>query len=393
MTRTPHPPATATSPFGGDSPLGHLREVLETASTAASERARGRFLVLTHRSPDPDALGACEGLRLLLGEILGYSVEVATDGPIRRAENLALVRTLELDLLEYGEVDTSSYCGALLVDTQPEFGHTVLPVGVSLLALFDHHLPPGGVPAQAPVGEASDAESPVAFPDPVPHRDVRTGLGSASAIVWSYLDEAGAALDTATASALFCGVRFDTADLSRNASPLDEEAYYATFRFSDRAAIARIQHPPLPPIYYAELHRALALARQHGSLVIALLGAVANPESVAETADFLLRMRGCSWVVVGGAFEQEYVLSLRTDFAFGRAWPLMERVLGGLGTFGGHGQVAGARILLASEATGRAGPELEEVEDALRANALTVMAEPDPRQSDGASAPVGRPVV
>ncbi|MDP6369453.1 MAG: hypothetical protein QF615_07590, partial [Planctomycetota bacterium] len=317
------------------------------------------------------------------------AVEVATDGPIRRAENLALVRTLELKLLEYDEVNPTDYCGALLVDTQPEFGHTELPAGISLLALFDHHLPPDGASVQTPGPGVSGAELSGQAAHGVPHRDVRTGLGSAAAIVWSYLREAQAVLDAATASALFCGVRFDTADLSRNASPLDEEAYYATFSFADREAIARIQHPPLPPVYYAELHRALALARQHGSLVLALLGPVANPESIAETADFLLRMRGCSWVVVGGAFEQEYVLSLRTDFAFGRAWPLMERVLGGLGTFGGHGQVAGARILLPKGA----GPTPARLEETLRTNALAVMAEPDPSQLATSSVPLGRPIV
>ena len=54
-------------------------------------------------------------------------------------------------------------------------------------------------------------------------------------------------------------------------------------------------------------------------------------------ADFFLRMKGCSWVVVGGAYGDEYVLSLRTDYAFGNADPLMARVLDGEGSFAGHG--------------------------------------------------------
>ena len=39
------------------------------------------------------------------------------------------------------------------------------------------------------------------------------------------------------------------------------------------------------------------------------------------------------------------MLSLRTDYAFAKAYPLMERVLAE-GSFGGHGHIAGGRITL-----------------------------------------------
>ena len=298
------------------------------------------------------------------------------------------MRTLELELEDMSAVDVSRFAGAALVDTQPEFGHTVLPEGVPVLAVFDHHVPPkkkgkngagkknGGTPAQ---------EAPEPAPAEIPHRDVRLKIGATCSILYEYLRDAEVALDTKTASALFCGVRYDTMDLSRNASPLDEEAYYETFRHADRAAIARIDDPPLPQSYYRELSRALSLARQHGPLVIALLGEVENPESVAEMADFFLRLKGCSFVVVGGAYEGQYVLSLRTEERFGRAYPLMSRLLDGLGSFGGHGRIAGARIEL--EDTGES--TIKSVERKLRANALETIGAID--HEDGIP-PEGRPL-
>ena len=339
-------------------PVYQLRRCLERISSNATDAARGRFLVLTHRSPDPDALGACEGLRLLFEAGFGYRVTVATVGRIHRAENVTLLRTLDLELVDYDEIDHDSFAGAALVDTQPEFAHTVIPEHIPIVAVFDHHVPP----------DKNGHGSPT-----VPHKDVRLELGATSSMIYEYLRDAGVTLDPKTASALFCGVRYDTADLSRNASPLDEEAYYETFRRADRAGIARIHHPPLPRGYYRELHTALTQARQHGPLVLALLGKVANPESVAEMADFFLRMKGTSWVVVGGAYEQTYVLSLRTDYAFGKAYPLMKRVLDGLGAFGGHGHIAGGQIPL--EDTGES--TIKEVERTLRANALSVIGKTD----------------
>ena len=348
---TPAADASGVEPL----PVERLREALSRVSRAAPLEARGRFLVLTHRGPDPDALGACAGLRQLLAEAFDHEPVVATVGVIHRAENLALVEELDLELEDYLALDRERFAGVLLVDTQPEFAHTVVPDDLPIAAVFDHHVPPGG------------AEAPPSVQ--VEYRDVRLELGATSSLIWEYMRDAALEPSPRTASALFCGVRYDTADLSRNATELDEEAYLATFRCADRAAIARIAHPPLPPVYYAELSGALACARRHGPLILALMGKVENPASVAEMADLFLRMEGCSWTLVGAEHEGGYVLSLRTDPAYGRAYPLMQRVLDGEGSFGGHGHIAGGRIALedAGESSVRA------VERRLRTRALELL--------------------
>jgi len=363
--------STPLRPFRGLPPVEHLGRVLRAAaegSNGSNSDAAGNFLVLTHRGPDPDALGACEGLRRLIEKGFAFRCVVATHGRVHRAENLALLRTLDLDLEEYDEVDPGRFCGVLLVDTQPAFRHTVLPKELPVIAVFDHH--------KSPQCDESDAAA-------IPHVDVRIDLGATSSIIYEYLRDMDVPLDARTASALFCGIRYDTADLSRNAHPLDEEAYIACFKSADRKQVAAIDKPPLPRSYYRHVSRALDRARQHGPLVLALLGRVENPESVAEMADFFLRMKGCSWVVAGGAFEGEYVLSLRTDYAFGKAYPLMERVLGGEGAFGGHGHIAGGRIKLEVDTDSA----VRAIERRMRKHALSVIATSD---GEDAVAPEGR---
>ena len=339
-------------------PVERLRKVLAEVDAEARPDQRGRFLILTHRGPDPDAMGACEGLRLMLSAGFGYEVIVATVGEIHRAENLALLRTLELDLVPYGDVNADEFAGVLLVDTQPAFGHTVVPEGALVAAVFDHHVPPPG--------KDEDRVQPR-------FEDVRLQTGATCSILYEYLRDSGLEVDSRTASALFCGVRYDTADLSRNASPLDEEAYHALFKLGDREAIAAIDNPPLPRHYYRELTQALSSARQHGPLILILMGKVENPESVAEMADFFLRMRGCSLVLAGAAHGSEYILSLRTDYAFGKAYPLMLRMLDGLGSFGGHGHIAGARVPLEDDGMST----ITAVERQMRANALEVIGAED----------------
>ena len=342
-----------------ETPFEHLRNVL---FELGAQGAGHRLLVLTHQSPDPDALGALVGVRFLFTRGLGREAEVATLGRIHRAENLAMLRELDLDFADYRTLDRTPFDAAVLVDSQPGFGHTVVPEDVPLVAVFDHHEP-------LPEGE-SDAAS--------LHSDVRPRLGATSSLVYEYIRDAGLELDTHTATSLFCGVRFDTGDLSHGATALDEEAYYATLQRADKRRLARIQRPPLSSQYYKELSRSLGLARRYGSLVLALLGEVPNPEWIAEMADFVLRMDECQWALVGGAFEGRYYVSVRTDHDFRPAYPILETVLSDLGSFGGHGRVAGGQ----TELEDGSADTLQRHERTLRSRALRLLEERDGEDDD-----------
>lgn len=363
--------AKPSRPDFGMPAVEHFKQVLEQAKANASP-GQDSLLILTHRGPDPDAIGACEGVRHLCETSFGLEARVATVGRIHRAENLAMVRALGLEFATYDELQPEQYFGAVLVDTQPGFGHTFLPGDIPLLAVFDHHVPP----------QTNEEEAEVS----IGHKDVRLGIGATASIIYEYLRDAKCDWEPMVATALFCGIRYDTADLSRNSAELDEEAYYSTFRLADRQLITQINHPPLPRVYYSELDKALGEARQHGALVLCLLGTVSHPEFVAEMADFFLRMKGCAWVVVGGAVVEDgqYVLSLRTDYAFGNAYPLMDRVLDGEGSFGGHGHIAGARVPM--EDMGES--SIKSIERGLRKRALAILGSAD----EDALPPEGRSV-
>lgn len=339
----------------GVQPLEHLRGVLAGLDLSGSEG----LLVMTHKSPDPDALGALAGLGYLLEHAFGLPHTIATTGRIFRAENKAMVRELGLSFDDYETIDPSRFGGGMLVDTQPSFGHTFHPEGLPIVAVFDHHQPPAGATAA-----------------PVPHNDVRLGIGATSSMMYEYIRDAGIEMNESVATAICCGVRFDTADLSVHATPLDSEAFYETFRRGDRRMLARISRPSLPTTYYRELHFSLSRARRYGPLVYGLLGRVTNPESVAEMADFFLRMDGCRWSFVGGAYDGVYHLSLRTRVRLGGAYRLLEQILDGEGSFGGRGSVAGGQIPLESADD----PTLRNLERRLRARALRLV---DPSELQG----------
>ena len=297
-------------------------------------RTRKRLLVLTHTNPDPDSIGSAMGLRHLAEERLGMASEFGLVGRIMRAENKAMVESLGIDLTPLCQLDLASFDCIALVDTQPGFGHTSLPEGRAIDIVLDHHVPP-----EQPDGQ------PVAF------EDVRTGVGATSSIVTSYLMSLDSTLTKEVATALFYGIRTDTADLSRNASSLDMAAYEYLMPKIDRQALAHITTPDLPLPYYRALRDALNNIRIFDNVVLCSLGKISGPEMVAEVADLLVRLEGKQAVFCGGTCDQKYYVSVRSEVNGRSAWHLLRDALDGEGTFGGHGAIAGGSLPLPDDTT------------------------------------------
>ena len=187
----PVPPIPAELPPGvgipaGVSPLEHLRSVVKDLLPGWGPR---RPLILTHRTPDPDALGAMFGLELLLRRALSLDPEIAATGRISRAENVAMLRELDLAFVDAEALDRTRYAAVFLVDTQPGFGHTPLPDGIPVVAVFDHHRPP-------------DPEA-LRGRELPPHYDLRLEVGATSALMYGYLREARIELERAE-QGVFC---------------------------------------------------------------------------------------------------------------------------------------------------------------------------------------------
>lgn len=301
-----------------------------TDALRALLRGRQRLLVLSHNNPDPDSLGGAVGLQEFARKAIGIDSRLAISGKILRAENQAMVRELRIQMERVDDVKLSDFDCFALVDTQPGFGHTHVPPGVSIDIVVDHH-----VCAEA-VGRLRD----------VPFVDVRPDIGATSSIVASHLMAAGVRPSAEVATALAYGIKTDTADLSRNVSDVDVEAYNFLFPFVDRQRLVAITSPRLPAAYFQALKGALSKVRLYPGLTLCSLGRTTSAEMVAEVADFLLRMEGVTAVFCGGLVGNNYHVSVRTEIG-GDAWRLIRGGMDGeQGSCGGHGSVAGGVIHL-----------------------------------------------
>lgn len=319
----PHPTAVPAPSSTIGSPAQRLRDLL---------RSRKRLLVLTHKNPDPDSLGGALGLQEFARLAAGIDSRLAITGKILRAENQAMVRELGIQLDRLDQTRLADFDCFALVDTQPGFGHTQVPAGVHVDIVIDHH-------------ECADAKC---GPDDVPYFDVRPDIGATSSIVANLLLDAGVVPSVQAATALAYGIRTDTADLSRNVSPLDLRAFEFLSPRIDRQKLAAITNPRLPVAYFQALKDALTKVRLYDGLTLCSLGRSASAEMVAEVADLLLRMEGVRAVFCGGLVGTSYYVSVRTEIG-ADAWALIRAGMEGeSGSCGGHGSVAGGSINLAS---------------------------------------------
>ena len=102
------------------------------------------MLLLTHTNPDPDSLGSAMGLSLLAREGCGLDSHFGLAGRIMRAENKEMVRRLngEMPMIPIEDLLLADYDCLAVVDTQPGFGHTTLPLGRDIDIVVDHHVGP-----------------------------------------------------------------------------------------------------------------------------------------------------------------------------------------------------------------------------------------------------------
>ncbi len=285
-------------------------------------------LILPHNDPDPDAIAAAVGIDYLLRERFSIEAKIAYRGHIGRAENKALAQYLKNPLRQLRESDLLSADKIALVDTQPGAGNNPLPTNRTADIVIDHHN-----------YRPASAESTLA--------DVRPELGASSTILTEYLQEAGLDPPTSIATALFYGIKTDTRGLSRKADPADVSAYFYLQPKIDVNALVQIEQAQVLPEYFRWIDDAMHAVRIYAKdVLIVYLGQLPYPDLSAEIADFFLRLNGIQFVLSMGVFESELILSTRSRSRTIGADNLVQELIKGRGTAGGHGVMAAGHLYI-----------------------------------------------
>lgn len=282
-------------------------------------------LILMHDNPDPDCLSAGWALKTLFDTVYRAPATLAYSGIIGRVENRAMVELLKLPLLRLRETKPEQFPFWVLVDAQPGAGNISLKSERPFDFVLDHH------PRRK--GQYSAR-----------YVDVRPRVGASATLAYEYLLTHGLTPDKDLATALLYAIKSETQDLGREAGALDRRVLFALYPRADHKRLFAITHAQVPREYFRVVARTLDNARLLGETVVSFLGEIGAPEYPAEMADMLLRLNGTRVCLVGGWFNGTLYLSIRTLHGEKNAGLLMQQIVAGLGSGGGHESMAGGRI-------------------------------------------------
>lgn len=288
-------------------------------------RGRGKVLIVTHDNPDPDSIAAAVALRHLILVKTGQDAVLTYGGVIGRSENRKMVELLEIPLVPIADLKLELFNVVCMVDTQPQTGNNSFPEDQTVHLVIDHH---------QPKRDLSD----------ICWVDVREHYGASATILYEYLNNQQVSINTRLATSLFYAIKSETQDLGREWSKADREAYLKLLPLSNNRILFDIIHPQVSRDYFCAFRTALDNARLYGKILVFNLFKIENPDLVAELADFLLRQQGVEYVLGMGWFDGTQILSMRTINPDARLGAVIQKMVAGVGSAGGHGMVAGGQV-------------------------------------------------
>ena len=284
------------------------------------------LVILPHDNPDPDALASAAALQYLLRELSDRSSIISLGGIIGRAENRAMVKYLNIGLVDIRDIDFTPQTKVVLVDTQPGRSNNSLPPEIVPTGVIDHH------PAY---GES----------DHIPFVDMRENYGATSTILTEYLRDSRVTVESKIATALFYGIAAETQDLGRESTEADFAATNFLYPYANKRRLGKIENARVPREYFRAFRDAIDEAIVYDRAIISDLGDVLYPDMVAEVADFLLRLDDVEYALAMGSFKKGLYVSLRTTDRDANAGEILQKVLGSKSA-GGHDMIAGGRVRL-----------------------------------------------
>ncbi|MCE5335995.1 MAG: DHHA1 domain-containing protein, partial [Desulfobacteraceae bacterium] len=245
--------------------------------------------------------------------------------PIRRLNNVTMVRLLRLPLILMKRNDPEQFDKYILVDGQPD--HNDFFRQIQYAAVIDHH------PRTPPT-------------DFVPFTDVRPEFGSTSTIMAQYLRAAGVKPSKVLATTMLYGIKTDTRNFERHTTVEDIEAFRYLFQFSDHNVLRKIEISDLSLKDLRLFHKAFERKHVIKDRIFAYLDEVPSSDILVEIAEFMLKIHDIAWSIISGIYEDNLIVIIRNDGYRKDAGKIVRRAFGSIGCAGGHHSMARAEIPL-----------------------------------------------
>lgn len=274
---------------------------------------------------DPDAMASAMALKRLFWRRV-RKVNIYHTNIIKRADNLAMINLLKLDLKHIRKLKPHNITKFAIVDSQPSHNDHFGKFDYNII--IDHH--------------PFDSGSKASF------LDVKDEYGAASTIMTEYLRSAGIKPSPRLATALFYGIKTDTDNFVRDSTPNDINAFRYLFQFINVNNIKKIESSELTKKTLQSYKAAMENLIFINDKAFIPMGNVSNPDILVLIADFFLKMAEATWSVAAGINGKKLIIIFRNAGFRLDAGKMAQKLFGEYGSAGGHKSAARAEIPLSN---------------------------------------------
>ena len=299
--------------------------------------ASSKVAIVTHETPDPDAIGSAMCLQWILRKKFQCEASIFYSGSVSHPQNKTMVNLLSIDMKRLATMlEEDGYVLKVVVDATPAtWSRTGDPGGMEFDAYFDHH---------------PKAASPKGWKG---HADYRH-YGSCCTIMWEIMRELDLSFDTENeedqgiASAMVVGIRTDTDEMSSDdTGEPDLQALSGLHPYVTQKILRQIIRYPVPKHWYALRKLAEDAVKEDGNTMATGLGFLTQEsrDALAWVADDLSRRDGIDTCVVFGIINDRIVGVVRCSNPSVELNEFVDRVFGESTGGGKRGKAAASAPL------------------------------------------------
>jgi len=270
---------------------------------------------------DPDAIASALALKRIFWHKVRKTV-ICRVNAIKRTDNLAMLKSLRINLPYIKQVDTGEISKWAIVDSQPH--HHKSLTNIDFTIILDHHPPAAGLK--------------------ISFQDIREGYGATSSIMTEYLRAADITPSAKLATALFYGIKTDTNNFARQSTTADIKAFRYLYPHVNLNIIKKIEASEINKKNLDDFRKAFDALEFIGGTAYIHMGEVKDPDILVIIADFFLKMAETTWCMVSGIYGRKIIIIIRNVGFRLDAGKIAARLFSNLESGGGHKNAARVEI-------------------------------------------------
>ena len=285
-------------------------------------KGKKRIFIQTHNYPDHDAVASAFALQYILKS---FKIEsnIIFHGDILRDSLQKMIDKLNIPILPHYKYELNDEDTIVIVDANKK-NKNVATLKGNVVAVIDHH----------PGTEHEDLE----------FCDIRSDYGACASIIFSYFAELMLEPGREVATALHTGILFDTHQFTRNVNPIDIETVAMLYHVSDINFVNSLVRNSIKLEDFSQYRYLLEKLRINGNFAYCHFPDGCNKDLLAILADYILSVEEIEFVVLSAQSAKEISFCVRSEIPEIPANTAVQKLLAGIGSGGGHVDMAGGRI-------------------------------------------------